>query len=271
VEVRVALPTLLGHDEQPGEIPGLGPAPAFHARAVVARQRRAEWRFAITDATGHLMFAGVTRRRPARLAATGPPGGIVELHVPAALLAELARGGEAAPPTAEWAGVLADIVRQFGECHRRDLDAHPDDRLPRAALRRHTQVRDRSCVGINCRRRPARCDQDHTVEYRDGGPTVAGDLAPLCRHDHILKGQAGWSLQQPTPGTFLWTSPLGGRYEVRPEPVLPPPPDACPGPDDPGHDDAAPPGPDTLTVWRPSPPRSPPEPEPVDLDEAPPF
>ena len=80
VEVRVALSTLLGHDDHPGEIPGLGPIPATHARAVVADQRRAEWRWAITDAGGRLLFDGITRRRPTGLAATGPRGGIVELH-----------------------------------------------------------------------------------------------------------------------------------------------------------------------------------------------
>ena len=268
VEVRVALSTLLGHDDHPGEIAGLGPIPATHARAVVADQRRAEWRWAITDAGGRLLFDGITRRRPTGLAATGPRGGIVELHVPAALLAELTSGAPAAEPAvARWAGVLADIARRYGERDRRDLDAHPDDRLPRAALRRHTQIRDRSCVGIGCRRRPTRCDQDHTVEYRHGGETVAADLAPLCRHDHILKGQ-GWILQQPTPGTFLWISLLGGRYEVQSEPVLPPLPDTCPGPDNPWHDEAAPPGPDTLIVHGPDPPPSPPAggPESVDLD-----
>ena len=224
---------------------------------------------------GRLLFDGITRRRPTGLATTGPPGGIVELHVPAALLAELTSGGPAAEPTvARWAGVLADIARQYGERDRRDLDAHPDDRLPRAALRRHTQIRDRTCVGIGCRRRPARCDQDHTVEYQDGGPTVAADLAPLCRHDHTLKGQAGWTLQQPTPGTFLWISPLGGRYEVQPEPVLPPLPDTCPGPDDPWHDEAAPPGPETLTMWTDRTHHRHPrhgDAEPVDLDTPPPF
>ena len=166
--------------------------------------------------------------------------------------------------------MLADIAHQYAARDRRDLDAHPHDRLPRAALRRHTQIRDRSCVGVGCRHRPTRCDQDHTVEYRHGGPTIAADLGPLCRHDHVLKGH-GWTLQQPSPGTFIWTSPLGGRYEVQPEPVQAPPPETCPGQDDPWHDEAAPPWPDTLTLWRPSPPRSPPEPEPVDLDERPPF
>lgn len=234
VEVRVALSTLLGHDELPGEIPGLGPVPASHARAVVADQRRAEWRYAITDAAGRLLFDGITRRRPAGPPTTGPTGGIVELHVPAALLAALTGDGcSVASGVERWAGVLADIARQYSERDQRDLDAHPDDRLPRAALRRHTQIRDRTCVGVGCRHRPVRCDQDHTVGYQDGGPTVAADLAPLCRHDHTLKGRAGWILQQPAPGTFLWISPLGGRYEVRPEPVLPPLPDPCLGPDDP--------------------------------------
>ncbi len=274
IEVRVALSTLLGHDEQPGEIPGLGPVPASHARAVVARQHRAEWRYAITDDIGRLLFDGVTRRRPTGRATTGPPGGIVELQVPAALLATLTNSGEdAGPAVARWAGLLADIARRYRERDGRDLDAHPDDRLPRAALRRHTQIRDRTCVGIGCRHRPARCDQDHTVDHRHGGPTVAADLAPLCRHDHTLKGQAGWTLRQPSPGTFLWTSPLGGRYPVRPEPVLPPLPDPCPGPDNHQHDQPAPPAPDSLTVWTPDPAPSPPDgdAEPTDLDTPPTF
>ena len=89
------------------------------------------------------------------------------------------------------------------------------------------------------------------MAYQDGGETVAADLAPLCRHDHPLKGQAGWTLQRPAPGAFLWTSPLGGRYEISPNPSCRRP-DTCPGPDDPRHDEAAPPGPDTLTMWRPA-------------------
>ena len=125
---------------------------------------------------------------------------------------------------------------------------------------------------LRCRHRPARCDQDHTVEYQDGGRTVVADLAPLCRHDHTLKGQAGWTLEQPTPGTFLWISALGGRYEVRPEPVMPLLPDPCPAPDDYWHDEAAPSAPKTLTLSGPDPPSLPEgEREPVELDEPPPF
>lgn len=74
VEVRVELSTLLGHDEHPGEIPGWGPITAQHARDTVARQRRAEWRFAVTDDGGRLVFDGLTRRRPSDLERTGPGG-----------------------------------------------------------------------------------------------------------------------------------------------------------------------------------------------------
>jgi hypothetical protein len=153
IEVRVALSTLLGHDEQPGEIPGLGPVPASHARAVVARQHRAEWRYAITDDIGRLLFDGVTRRRPTGRTTTGPPGGIVELHMPAALLATLTNSGDGAGPVvARWAGLLAD-------------------------------------------------------------------LAPLCRHDHTLKGQAGWTLRQPSPGTFPTSTGFAHPVDARPTPV----------------------------------------------------
>ncbi len=38
------------------------------------------------------------------------------------------------------------------------------------------------------------------------------NLGPLCRHHHRLKHEAGWKLEQPTPGTFTWTSPLGHTY-----------------------------------------------------------
>jgi hypothetical protein len=276
VEVRVALSTLLGHDEHPAEIAGMGSVPAAHAREVVARQRRAEWRYVITDTHGRLLFDGITRRRPTGLAATGAPGGIVELHLPKTDLAALIHGERTTDVTAaEWAAVVADIARQYaGRDHpgRPELDAHPDERLPRAALRRHTQVRDRSCVGIACRHRASRCDQDHTIEYRDGGQTIAADLAPLCRHDHTLKAQPGWTLEQPAPGSFVWTTPLRGRYPVQPEPVQPPLPDPCPAPDDPGHDDPAPKAPETLEIWKPDPPPPPPtEPPPPNLDEPPPF
>ena len=137
VEVRVALSTLLGHDQHPGEIAGLGPVPAGHAREVVARQRRAEWRFAITDREGRLLFDGITRRRPLDASLCGPPGGIVELHIPAESLPGLVEetAGSLDFRIATWTAVVADIARHYTGRDKPDKPdgSKPDSQRPRQA------------------------------------------------------------------------------------------------------------------------------------------
>lgn len=64
VDLRVDLTTLLGLDEQPGEIPGWGPVIADVARQH-AEQRHGEWRFHVVD-DGKIVAEGTTRRRPSR-------------------------------------------------------------------------------------------------------------------------------------------------------------------------------------------------------------
>jgi hypothetical protein len=89
VQVRVGLGTLLGRDEQPGELAGWGTVTAAVARRIVAGQLRSEWRYAIHDEAGRLLFDGLTRRRPRGVVSqTQAVGGIVELHVPDTLLAD---------------------------------------------------------------------------------------------------------------------------------------------------------------------------------------
>ena len=279
IEIRVGLSTLLGLDEHPGEIPGLGPLVASAARVRVAVQRRAQWRFAVTDPDGQLLSEGVTRRRPSGTrGAAGPSGGLVELHVPLNLLQELTASGAGE----EWAGVVADIARQHADRqqHLHDLDAHPGSRLPSAALRRHTEIRDRSCTHPTCRRPAHRADQDHTVDHARGGPTVRANLGPTCPHDHGVKHEGGWEVEQPEPGTFIWRSPLGGEYRSRgeildaplPDPVIIPT-DPVITPTEPGeeHDRARY---DDGPILRPPPPeptqgRAPPLP--TDPHEPPPF
>jgi hypothetical protein len=60
--------------------------------------------------------------------------------------------------------------------------------------------------------------------------TCAVDLLHVdaCRHDHRLKGEGGWALQQPQPGVFRWTSRLGHPYERRPPAIIEPLPDPIP-------------------------------------------
>ena len=66
VEVSVALSTLLGLDDQPGELAGHGPIPAALARAIAADQS-GTWRRLVTDSLGRLVNYGRTIYRP-------PPG-----------------------------------------------------------------------------------------------------------------------------------------------------------------------------------------------------
>ncbi len=280
VEVRVKLTTLLGRDEHPGEVAGWGPVPAEVARTMVAAQRAAQWRFAITDTTGQLMLAGITRHRPPTTAPPGelPPcrGGIVELQLPATLLTELATDSDAC---GLWAAVIADLAVQYtryiqGGC--RGLDAQDTTaRFAGAALRRHVQIRDRSCVYPGCRASAHSADLDHTVDHTDGGPTTSNNSGPLCRHDHRLKHAGQWRLHQPESGHFTWTSPLGRTYRTQPPPIIDDLPDPLPRLDDLDHPPVPTPEDDETPILERPPPQPdfpyPPPSAPPDSDEPPPF
>ncbi len=218
IEIRVSLSTLLGDDEHPGEIPGLGPVPAPVARARVALQTRAEWRFAVVGSDGVLLSEGRTRHRPIGATRTGsPPGGIVEVHVSEDLLNRLVADPAGA---GAWAPVVADIVEQHRNRHQHlvDLDARPGDRLPASALRRHTEIRDRTCTFAGVCRRPAHAGhQDHRRDHAHGGATVAANLGPTCAQDHAVKHRAGWTAGSTPTGGVSWWSPLGGHYIARGE------------------------------------------------------
>ncbi len=228
VELRVGLSTLLGHDRHPGDIPGWGTVTAETARALAAAQHRAEWRYALTDQEGRLILGGITRRRPRApegngqgsgpgvgLPATGQErepirGGIVELHIPSTLLAELAAHPETCGP---WASVIDDIATQYHASVTNAPDGSggtggqdPSARFAGAVLRRHIQIRDRTCVYPGCRCSARQADLDHTVDHGHGGATTEANSGPLCRHDHRLKHEGGWRLRQPEPGNFLWTT-----------------------------------------------------------------
>jgi hypothetical protein len=64
IDVTVALSTLMGLNEQPGELAGLGPIPAEQVRALAAG---GIWRRLVTDpVTGAVLDVGRTRYRPPR-------------------------------------------------------------------------------------------------------------------------------------------------------------------------------------------------------------
>jgi hypothetical protein len=179
VELRVRLSTLLGHDQYPAELAGWGPLHAELARDLAATLGGAQWRFAITDEDGQLVYCRITRARPPATASRAAAcRAIVELQVPATALRALAAG----PTTpADWAGVVANLARQL------DHDI-PDEgrycdaarRTPGAVLRRSLEIRDRSCVMIGCRAPAHTTDKDHTIDHTHGGPTLEPNLGDLC-------------------------------------------------------------------------------------------
>ncbi|MGH3853027.1 MAG: DUF222 domain-containing protein [Pseudonocardiaceae bacterium] len=249
VELWVGLSTLLGHDRHPGGIPGWGAVTAETARALATAQHRAEWRYAITDPDGRLILGGITRRRPSAPEGNGRDsgpgawpsvaeqgrkpirGGVVELHIPATRLTELAAHPETCRP---WAAVIGDITTQYRNSASHAPDGagaqNPSARFAGAVLRRHVQIRDRACVYPGCRCPARHADLDHTVDHIHGGTTTEANSGPLCRHDHRLKHEGGWRLRQPVPGNFVWTSPLGRVYHTRPQPITTDLPDPLPRP-----------------------------------------
>jgi hypothetical protein len=86
-------------------------------------------------------------------------------------------------------------------------------------MREQVLGRDRFEVFPYSSREARGCDLDHTVPYVEGesGQTRPSNLGPLTRRAHRGKTHAGWTLDQPCPGIFWWTSPRGQTYRVAPD------------------------------------------------------
>ncbi|MEJ2864153.1 hypothetical protein [Actinomycetospora flava] len=221
IEMRIGLLTLLGYDEKPGIMPGYGVIHSVFARGFARQLCHAEWRVAVTDDHGHLLAALVTRRRPTgyrttperRRPAARP---VLELHITEQELTRSMR------EPGMWAPVLDDLRAQFRAwTGPPDSPAEARRRFPSAALARWIRSRDRTCVFPPCRASSLVTDIDHTRAVTDRGQTLEDNLDPLCGHDHLLKHEGGWRLEQPAPGHFVWTSPTGHSYPRPPRPVTP--------------------------------------------------
>jgi hypothetical protein len=100
-----------------------------------------------------------------------------------------------------------------GSCdHRYAAKGHD----PGSKLRHLTEVRYATCTGPACRRPAATCDFEHNVPYEAGGLTCLCNGGPKCRHDHRLKQDPRWKVEQHPDGTFTWTTPAGRRYTTEP-------------------------------------------------------
>ena len=229
-EIRLRLSTALGLDQYPATVPGYGTVLAHHARTMLMRYRRGEWRIVLTDEQGRLQDVLLARRRPRprgrpEQAPRGPAQqhctAIVELQVPTTLLAALDPHAHG-----DWAGLLAELQQRLAELGPRLGQPPPENaddharRRPRAETDRWVRVRDRHCVAPCCRRPAHKADLDHTLARALGGPTSHWNLGVWDRHHHRAKHHAHWQVHQPTPGRFEIRTRAGVHHTTTPKKII---------------------------------------------------
>ena len=229
--LTIPLATLLELADRPGEIPGLGPVDPWLARDLArasAASPKTTWCFTVTDEQGHAIGHGCARpepmkhpRRRADPRETGPPGG----HDPPGPGFTFTPADADGPPGGygSWrfttgirgqpALLIAIDPIAIDECdHRFQAKGHD----PGVKLRHLSQIRHAMCTGPMCRRPSVRADFEHNTPYDQGGMSCLCNGGPKCRHEHRLKQDPRWRVEQATPSTFRWTSPSGRQYTTEP-------------------------------------------------------
>jgi len=188
VNLTVPLASWLGLSSAPGEVAGLDALDAVVCRdlaAAMAAGSRARWCVTVTDSDGRAVAHGCARAGP------GPPG----------------------TDRAAWLASIKIKKLEAGDCsHRRETAAY---RVP-PVLRHLINIRQRTCSFPGCRQPAARIDQDHTIPFDQAGRTCECNCAPFCRTHHQAKQAPRWHVEQPEPGTLIWTAPGGRSYTVVP-------------------------------------------------------
>jgi Domain of unknown function (DUF222) len=251
--------TLAGTAAEPGWLSRLGPITPLQARGLAdlaAADPATQWRIIVTGsggqaiATTRISRPGPGQRagpgRDARLGQREGPGqavggGLVSrvtLIIPEAVLGRDPPGKAAAVDLAgvpeETAAMLAAALRAAARASARAAAATAADAAaggcahlaastayrPPPTLRDHVAARDLTCRFPTCRQPAWRGDLDHTIPHQQGGMTCGCNLGGLCRAHHLVKQHPGWTLRQPAPGIFAWTTPAGHTYTVTPDTYL---------------------------------------------------
>ena len=241
LDLRLHWLTLTRGGPEPGYLTRLGPitpAQASYLAHLAAADPAAEWRAVVTDPDGRVI--AVTRIRTRR---TRPGPARASPRTPSSLLRRVtviistdelstATPNNGHCPDANLANVAAAIITAARQAADRaagrmaadtaaggcaHTQASPAYQVP-ARIREYINLRDLTCRFPTCRQPAQRCDADHTKPHDQGGPTCLCNLGCLCRYHHQLKQHPQWHLDQPTPGTFTWTTPTGRTYNVQPDP-----------------------------------------------------
>jgi len=238
VNLTIALATLLGLAERPGEIPGLGPIDPDLARdlaTAAAQNPKTTWCVTVTDEQGHAIGHGCARPEPkghdrhrekrGKRGKRGKPGPRDGRDPPRGTRFALTASDEHGPPGGygSWrlstgASGQRDLLVMLDpiaidECdHRYEAKGHD----PGVKLRHLSQIRHATCTGPGCRRPSTQADFEHNIPYEAGGRSCLCNGGPKCRFDHRLKQHPRWKVEQLTPATFRWTTPSGRQYITEP-------------------------------------------------------
>ena len=194
IHLTLPLTTWLGWSQAPGAAAGYGPLDADDSRtiaAMLAAHPATTWCITLTGQAGHPVAHGCAGTRGGPAPPRASPG--------------------TAPNGPDWLGQITIEPLQTAPCtHPREGRGYQ----PGPRLRHLVQVRNPTCTAPGCRRPAQRCDLDHTTPHHLGGRTCECNLGPLCRRHHRCKQLPGWTLTQPSPGTFTWTTPAGRRHQT---------------------------------------------------------
>jgi hypothetical protein len=209
VNLTIPLETALGLADRPGEAAGIGPLDPWLARdlaAAAARNPQATWCVTVTDEDGHAIGHGCARPADHHQAKRAKPG---------------VRAGPDPPGTWRFStGIpgMRDLLAQIepittDPCgHRRQAPGHD----PGIMLRHLAQIRYATCTGPACRRPAAQADFEHNIPFEAGGRTCLCNGDPKCRHDHRVKQDPRWQVDQLLDGSVRWTTPAGRQYTKEP-------------------------------------------------------
>lgn len=253
LQLTVPWRTLAGLAPVPGRLCWLGPVTPQTAREIAAAGATDPgclWKLIITDDQGQALAVTRLRRRRVVPAARGHPGlesghpGLVKtvtLTLPHALIGTFSAGMSHLTGAGSLEDVLIAAVNAAAAKIAADgmaagrpppgpaggpagtgpescphTDEVPGYRVP-DRMRAFLQARDVTCRFPVCRQPAWHSDADHTIPHHQGGRTCRCNLGHACRTHHQLKQLPGWTLEQPSPGVFLWRTPSGLSYVVTPD------------------------------------------------------
>jgi Domain of unknown function (DUF222) len=217
--LTIPLVTLLDLADRPGEIPGLGPVDPWLARDLArasAASPKTSWCLTVTDGQGHAIGHGCARPEPRSGPGRAPPEAPGFTFTPAGPDGPSGGYGTWRFTTGirgQPALLLAIDPIPVGDCDHRFAAAGHD---PGAKLRHLAQVRHALCTGPMCRRPSTHADFEHNISYEADGRTCLCNGGPKCRHEHRLKQDPRWNVDQLPDNTFQWTTPAGRQYTTEP-------------------------------------------------------